>query len=115
MTYPNTSVDHSLASAEYLRRALERHGIAADIHNGYGLAVVSVWVGLLVWCDGRHYWWRTGWNARRKHPVYAWHPVVEPARAARRVALRYTDLRAQQAQTTDPREADGGLSARGPR
>ncbi|MEV0233068.1 hypothetical protein [Nonomuraea sp. NPDC050786] len=31
-------------------------GIPADVHDGYGLALVSVWVGLVVWCDGERYW-----------------------------------------------------------
>ena len=56
------------------------------------MALVSVWVGLVVWCDGERYWWRTGWDAQRKRALYAWHPAVEPVRAARRVAFRYADL-----------------------
>ncbi|GAA2317360.1 hypothetical protein GCM10010149_82000 [Nonomuraea roseoviolacea subsp. roseoviolacea] len=80
--------------AEFLRQALAQRGIEADVHDGYGLALVSVWVGLVVWCDGCRFWWRTGWDPRRKRAVYAWHPALEPGRAARRVALRYADLRA---------------------
>ncbi|MGR6924159.1 hypothetical protein ACU635_58685 [[Actinomadura] parvosata] len=55
-------------------------------------------VGLVVWCDCGSFWWRTGWDAARKRPIYAWHPAVEPERAAARIARRYADLRA--AQTT---------------
>ncbi|MEV6151534.1 hypothetical protein AB0L53_14425 [Nonomuraea sp. NPDC052129] len=85
---------HAPAAAEQLRDELETLGIHADVHEGYGMALVSVWVGLVVWCDGERYWWRTGWDAQRRRVLYAWHSAVEPARAARRVALRYADLRA---------------------
>ncbi|MEU4546013.1 hypothetical protein [Nonomuraea dietziae] len=81
-------------AADHLRQALAREGIAADVHDGYGLALVSVWVGLVVWSDGLRYWWRVGWNGEHARPVYAWHPSTDPARAGRRVALRYADLRA---------------------
>ncbi|MFI7438694.1 hypothetical protein [Nonomuraea indica] len=80
-------------SAELLRQALERHGVTADIHHGYGLALVSVWVGLVVWCDGQYFWWRTGWNAHRRRVIYAWHPAIDPVRAARRISMHYSDLR----------------------
>ncbi|MFG1755233.1 hypothetical protein [Streptosporangium sandarakinum] len=80
-------------AAEALRTALAEHEITADVHDGYGLAVVSVWVDLLVWCDGRRFWWRTEWNARQRRPVYAWHSALEPVQAAQRVARRYADLR----------------------
>ncbi|NUW38326.1 hypothetical protein HTZ77_44060 [Nonomuraea sp. SMC257] len=70
------------------------------MHIGYGLALVSVWVGLVVWSDGERYWWRTGWDADRKRVIYARHPAVEPARAARRIAFRYADLCANQPLST---------------
>ncbi|MFC6578129.1 hypothetical protein [Planomonospora parontospora] len=82
-----------MIAAEDLREALEREGITADVHDGYGLALVSVWVGLIVWCDGERFWWRTGWDDRRQRFTYAWHPAADPVRAARRVAFRYTALR----------------------
>ncbi|WP_326823861.1 hypothetical protein [Streptosporangium sp. NBC_01756] len=78
--------------AEVLRVALEKYGIAANVHDGYGLALVSVWVGLVVWCDGDRFWWRTGWDARRRRFVYARHPATDPDRAARRVTFRYREL-----------------------
>ncbi|MEU8140697.1 hypothetical protein [Nonomuraea sp. NPDC048901] len=81
-------------SAELLRQTLAGKGIAADVHDGYGLALVSVWVGLVVWCDGRHFWWRTGWNATRRRVIYAWHPAIDPVRAAHRISMQYADLRA---------------------
>lgn len=80
--------------AEQLRAELERHGIAADVNDGYGLAVVSVWHGLVVWTDGLNLWWRVGWSRRRKRPIYAWHPASEPPRAANRIAICYANLRA---------------------
>jgi hypothetical protein len=94
----NSPVEHlSMAplpvlAAERLQAALKDHGIAADVHDGYGLALVSVWVGLVVWCDANRYWWRAGWDARRRSVVYAWHPANEPVRAARRVAFRYAEM-----------------------
>jgi hypothetical protein len=84
----------ALMAARDLQDALEHHGIPADVNDGYGLAVVSVWVGLTVWCDQQVYWWRAGWRPERERIVYAWHPTIEPVRAANRVALRYADLRA---------------------
>ncbi|WP_143022313.1 hypothetical protein [Nonomuraea maritima] len=84
-------------SAELLQRELRHDGINADVHDGYGLALVSVWVGLVVWCDGERFWWRTGWNADRHRVIYAWHPADDPLRAARRIAMRYAELRSRQA------------------
>ena len=60
------------AAAEELRRVLEEvYAIKAYVHDGYGLAVVSVWVGLLVWCDGALFRWRAGWDPSGKRAVYA--------------------------------------------
>ena len=86
----------STLSAELLQEVLRLDGIEADVHDGYGLALVSVWVGLVVWCDGERFWWRTGWSAERRRSIYAWHPASDPYRAARRIARRYEELRAQQ-------------------
>ncbi|MEV6862719.1 hypothetical protein AB0M44_17190 [Streptosporangium subroseum] len=83
----------ALGAAEELRTHLEQQGITADVHDGYGLALVSVWVGLVVWCKDDRYWWRTGWDAQRQRFTYAWHPATDPIRAARRVAFRYAELR----------------------
>lgn len=79
--------------AELLQRALERQGVAADVHDGYGLALVSVWAGLVVWCNGERFWWRAGWDVRRARPVYASNPVSETDRAAHRIAARCAELR----------------------
>ncbi|MFI6603011.1 hypothetical protein ACIBHX_42795 [Nonomuraea sp. NPDC050536] len=59
----------ALNTAVELHRSLQVLGISTDVHEGFGLALVSVWVGLVVWCDGERYWWRTAWDARRKRPV----------------------------------------------
>lgn len=83
-------------SAELLQDALRRDGINSDVHDGYGLALVSVWVGLVVWCDGGRFWWRTGWNVDHHRVIYAWHPASDPFRAARRIAMRYAELRSRQ-------------------
>ncbi|MFC4013778.1 hypothetical protein ACFOY2_41590 [Nonomuraea purpurea] len=83
----------AIAVADQLQHELESHGITADVVNGYGLAVVSVWHGLLVWTNGDLFWWRTGWNDRRDRPVFASHSTADPNRAARRIAARYWDLR----------------------
>ncbi|WP_344493582.1 hypothetical protein [Nonomuraea monospora] len=89
-----------LDAAEELQRELSHMGIPSDVHEGYGLALVSVWVGLVIWCDRERFWWRTGWDASRKRTIYAWHPVLEPMRAAHRVARRYTDVRASSSSPT---------------
>ncbi|MEV0595694.1 hypothetical protein [Nonomuraea cavernae] len=92
----NGKKTQAVLSADLLRQALETdHGIHADVHSGHGLALVSVWVGLVVWCDGEWHWWRAGWDDRRKRVLYARHPAIEPSRAARRIAFRYVDLRNQ--------------------
>jgi len=80
-------------TARHLQWALADDGVNADVHAGFGLALVSVWVGLVVWCDGELYWWRTGWNSERKRVIYARHSAGDPLRAARRVAFQYAELR----------------------
>ncbi|MER6001988.1 hypothetical protein ABT120_25685 [Nonomuraea angiospora] len=42
----------ALETADELCAALARMGISADVHEGRGLALVSVWTGLVVWTDG---------------------------------------------------------------
>lgn len=89
----NARPPHPLAAAEELAAALAEKGITADVHHDYGTPMVSVWVGLIVWCADGTYWWRTGWNPRRQRPIYASHSFTQPDRAARRLAVRYTELR----------------------
>ena len=84
----------SLQAAERLRAALHQLGITTDTHAGYDLALVSVWVDLIVWSDGRLYWWWSGRKARRSGRwVYVIHSVDNPDAAARRVAVRFAHLR----------------------
>ncbi|GAA2215642.1 hypothetical protein GCM10009850_111100 [Nonomuraea monospora] len=89
-TRPLTAEEHAAAA---LANALASQNVSVDVHDGYGLALVSVWVGLVVWCHGGRYWWRSAWDARRQRVIYAWHPFIDPARAADRIALRYAQLR----------------------
>jgi hypothetical protein len=42
-------------TVRHLQWALAEDGVSADVHAGFGLALVSVWVGLVVWCDGEFY------------------------------------------------------------
>lgn len=93
---------NAVAVAGQLQSALETHGLTADVNDGYGLAVVSVWRGLLVWTNGAVFWWCTGWNDQRDRPVYAWHSTAEPARAARRIAARCAELRAVDQERSQP-------------
>ncbi|MFI9597065.1 hypothetical protein [Nonomuraea sp. NPDC052265] len=83
----------AIAVAEDLQRELALHGITTDVNDGYGLAVLSVWHGLVVWTNGDLLWWLAGWNDRRARAVYAWHSTADLERAARRIAARYRDLR----------------------
>ncbi|GIH79012.1 hypothetical protein [Planobispora longispora] len=90
---PGDGAVSAVDAAKCLRSELSRLDITADVNDGYGLAVVSVWAGLVVWSDGRRFWWRTGgWDIRRGRAVYAWHTAMEPGRAARRIAFRYAEL-----------------------
>jgi hypothetical protein len=83
-------------AAELLRDELAARGITADLHVGYGLALLSVWVDLVVWCDGSSYSWWAGRvcasSGRRQH---AYSPASDPVTAAARVADRYADLQEQ--------------------
>ncbi|MEU1389026.1 MULTISPECIES: hypothetical protein [unclassified Nonomuraea] len=83
----------SLDAAEQLRRELAQLNVPGDVRDGFGMALVSVWVGLVVWCRPDGFWWRTGWEPERERAYDAWHPLPEPGRAARRVAFRYAELR----------------------
>ncbi|MEU0519912.1 hypothetical protein [Streptosporangium sp. NPDC006007] len=83
-----------MRAAERLRVALIRRGIDCDVHGGYGLALVSVWTGLIVWCNGDRYWWCAGWLAQERRPAYASARCGDPDQAAVRVARRYARLRA---------------------
>jgi hypothetical protein len=89
-----TKTTRSFHTAEQLHTALDDLGIAADVHTGYGIALVSVWVDLVVWSDGRLYWWWSGRRSRRRGRwLYLVHSADNPTAAARRVAVRYGQLR----------------------
>ncbi|MEV6034620.1 hypothetical protein AB0L65_25925 [Nonomuraea sp. NPDC052116] len=79
MKPPNRYLSPQKLAADELAEALGALGIPTDVHDGYGLTLVSVWIGLVVWCDGELFWWRSGWDERRKRVIYARHPaeVVE--------------------------------------
>lgn len=83
----------ALETANELHAALTRLGISADVHEGRGLALVSVWTGLVVWTDGFWYRWWTGRRSQTGRWLYAHHSASGPERAARRIAARYAELR----------------------
>ncbi|MGV9773683.1 hypothetical protein [Streptosporangium sp. NPDC003464] len=77
-----------------LRDELARHGVEGDVHDGYGLALVSVWADLVVWTDGVVYrWWTGRLSPRTRQRLYAVYSLDSPAAVARVVALRYAELR----------------------
>ncbi|WP_214320586.1 hypothetical protein [Nonomuraea sediminis] len=87
-------------SAVELQRELEQRGIVSDVQAGFGVALVLVCVGLIVWTDGDRFWWRSAGSTHRSRPIYAWHPATDAERAARRIERRYAELVA-----TDPLSA----------
>ncbi|MBG0820578.1 hypothetical protein HS048_07505 [Planomonospora sp. ID91781] len=92
-------------AAELLRDELARHGVDADVHAGYGMALVSVWVELLVWTNGRWFRWgcdaSSAGNGRR---VYAFGPADDVATAARRILRRREELRQRRACSQHPED-----------
>ncbi|WP_326821988.1 hypothetical protein [Streptosporangium sp. NBC_01756] len=84
----------ALHAACLLRDELERHGVEGDVHDGYGLALVSVWADLVIWTDGMVYrWWNGCLAPRTRQRLYAVYGMDNPAAVARAVMLRYTELR----------------------
>lgn len=82
-----------LRTAERLVLALEDLGVAADVNDGYRIALVSVWVDLVVRTDGTSYsWWSGRFSGRTGRKLYVHSPADDPATAARRVAKRYAEL-----------------------
>ncbi len=80
-------------AAEWLRLALLDLGITADVHNGDGISLVSVWIDLVVWSDGTSYiWWSGQKAARTGRWKYHYGPTDDPLTVARRVADRFRDL-----------------------
>ncbi|WP_433498124.1 hypothetical protein ACQP1K_24965 [Sphaerimonospora sp. CA-214678] len=83
--------------AERLRVELERLGIAAEVRTGDGVALLSVWADLVVWCEqgqeGWRYRWWTGRLAETGLYLYTWCSAGAVKTAAHRVAERYAELR----------------------
>ncbi|MFF0307025.1 hypothetical protein ACFYSC_06340 [Streptosporangium sp. NPDC004379] len=102
--------------AELLQRELEQQGVVADVHVGHELALVSVWVGLVVWCNGDRFWWQAGWDEQCGRPAYASRPVSGVEEVARLVAVRCTELRRVRfGERTDPGRVRSGEQAEWPR
>ncbi|GAA1506460.1 hypothetical protein GCM10009677_43700 [Sphaerisporangium rubeum] len=83
----------AIVAAYRLRHALESHGIAADVNEGDGIALVSVWHDLLVWCGPCFLWWAGEVSPTNGRNVYRYSPANDPVTAARRIAARYDQLR----------------------
>jgi hypothetical protein len=85
---------HPLHAARRLQNALHDLGINGDVHQGHGLALVSVWADLVVWCDGTsYYWWSGRTSPRTGRRTYSYSPADDPVTTARRIAHRYAHLR----------------------
>ncbi|GAA3417957.1 hypothetical protein [Streptosporangium vulgare] len=80
-------------TAERLRIGLEHCGIAADVHQGHGVALLSVWTNLVVWTDGLAYRWWTGKISAKTGRLYRVYGVDNPITVAHRVAQRCEELR----------------------
>ncbi|MFC7639969.1 hypothetical protein ACFQX6_02125 [Streptosporangium lutulentum] len=88
----------AMHAAGLLKDELERQGVESDVHDGYGLALISVWADLVVWTDGMVYrWWagrvssRTGGGstrstawATRPPPHAGWHSATPNSGTATR-------------------------------
>jgi hypothetical protein len=91
---PARRPDGVVLAAHRLREELHRHGIAADVHDGFGRALVSVWVDLVVWCHPTaYYWWSGRISPQTRQRTYCYSPTNDPVTTARRVAARYAQLR----------------------
>lgn len=85
-------------TAEQLRAELERLGVAADLHAGDGVALLSVWLYLVVWCEWgpegwRYRWWTGRVSDRTGRWIYTGCRALAVKTAARRIAARYAELR----------------------
>ncbi|MGV9323781.1 hypothetical protein [Streptosporangium sandarakinum] len=83
---------------------------------GHELALVSVWVGLVVWCNGDRFWWQAGWDEQCGRPAYVSRPVSGVEEVARLVAARCAELRRVRfGERADPRQAQPEERANPPR
>ncbi len=98
-THPYGVRTPAFVAAERLREALAVIHVTADVHAGYGVALVSVWFDLLVWTDGQVYRWWTGQFAHRSgRRLYTTYSVEVPGTVARCVAHRRLALQAAPAE-----------------
>ena len=82
-------------AAEQLQVQLHaEHRIASEVHHGDGVALVLISTGLVVWTDGDIWWWWTGHTTGRGRWIYNHVSTGNVATAARRIALRYEETRA---------------------
>lgn len=84
--------------AERLRLELRQLGIVADLHEGKGLALLSVWVDLVVWCDRgvegwRYRWWTGRVSDQTGRRIYTGCRADAVKTAGQRIAGRYAELR----------------------
>ncbi|GAA3085998.1 hypothetical protein [Streptosporangium carneum] len=80
-------------AAAVLAEELRNLGMPVDIHRGDRVALVSVWIDLVVWTNGISYHWWSGTVSARGRWLYAYSPANDPVAAARRIAVRYAELR----------------------
>lgn len=97
-TVAATGLSPAWRVADRLRAELGRLGIRADVTEGEGLALVSVWIDLVVWCEPRPDGWRYRWWSGRiseqtGRRVYTGCRADAVTTAARRIAQRFADLR----------------------
>ncbi|MEN3533613.1 hypothetical protein AAH991_00740 [Microbispora sp. ZYX-F-249] len=84
--------------AERLRLELRQLGIVADLHEGKGLALLSVWVDLVVWCERgvegwRYRWWTGRVSDQTGRRIYTGCRADAVKTAGQRIAGRYAELR----------------------
>lgn len=95
--------DPAARAAHRLSMALERHGITTEVHEGSGLALVSVWLDLVAWTDGScYFWWAGGVSETTRRRTYSYGPADDPVTTASRVAGRYMELRGGPAPGREP-------------
>lgn len=97
----------ALVVAEQLRGELERLGVSADVHEGDGLALLSVRLHLAVWCERgpegwRYRWWTGRVSQRTGRWIYTGCRALAVKTAAQRIAARYAELRRDSSSSSLP-------------